>query len=88
MRWTAPRKQEVAHLIRHGSAVPSPPLPGEVARRSRDGEVAANLRQPLSQPSAASSPARGAFGPLRRGHPSGHSGQLLLTRGALEPANS
>ena len=61
MRWTAPRKQEVAHLIRHGSAVPSPPLPGEVARRSRDGEVAANLRQPLSQPSAASSPERGAL---------------------------
>ena len=37
-----------------GCAEP-PPLPGEVARRSRDGEVAANLRQPLSQPVAASS---------------------------------
>ena len=33
----------------------------EVARRSRDGEVAANLRQPLSQPVAASSPERGAL---------------------------
>ena len=25
-----------------------PPLPGEVARQSRDGEVVANLQQPLS----------------------------------------
>ena len=41
---------------------PKPPLPGEVARRSRDGEVAASLIQPLSQPPADSSPARGAFG--------------------------
>ena len=41
---------------------PSLPLPGEVARRSRDGEVVSNLQQPLSQPSAASSPERGAFG--------------------------
>ena len=32
-----------------------PPLPEEVARRSRDGEAAANLRRPLSQPSADSS---------------------------------
>ena len=28
MRWTAPRKQEVAHLIRHGSAVPPSPMRG------------------------------------------------------------
>ena len=28
MRWTAPRKQEVAHLIRHGSAVPPSPHRG------------------------------------------------------------
>ncbi len=42
-------------------ADPKPPLPGEVARRSRDGEVAANLIQPLSQPAADSSPGRGAF---------------------------
>ena len=34
---------------------PKPPLPGEVARRSRDGEVAASLIQPLSQPPADSS---------------------------------
>ena len=40
---------------------PKPPLSGEVARRSRDGEVAANLLQPLSQPAADSSPERGAF---------------------------
>ena len=37
---------------------PKPPLPGEVARRNRDGEVAANLRRPLSQPAADSSPGR------------------------------
>ena len=66
-----------------GCADPKPPLPGEVARRSRDGEVAANLIQPLSQPSAASSPARGAFFSLRRGNPSGAPRQLPLTRGAL-----
>ena len=65
-------------------ASPKPPLPGEVARRSRDGEVAANLIQPLSQPSAASSPARGAL-PPRRANPSDPSGQLPLTRGALVP---
>ena len=35
---------------------PKPPLPGEVARRNRDGEVAANLRRPLSQPAADSIP--------------------------------
>ena len=45
-----------------GQHGPKPPLPGEVARRSRDGEVAASLIQPLSQPPADSSPARGAFG--------------------------
>ena len=38
-----------------GAGVKKPPLPGEVARRSRDGEVAANLRRPLRQPAAASS---------------------------------
>ena len=65
-------------------ASPKPPLPGEVARRSRDGEVAANLIQPLSQPSAASSPARGALSP-RRANPSGPSVQLPLTRGAFVP---
>ena len=53
---------------------PKPPLPGEVARRSRDGEVAANLIQPLSQPAADSSPARGAFGV----HPVG-AGQIKKT---------
>ena len=31
-----------------GMRSPRPPLPGEVARRSRDGEVAANMQQPLS----------------------------------------
>ena len=31
-----------------GVRSPRPPLPGEVARRSRDGEVAANMQQPLS----------------------------------------
>ena len=40
---------------------PKPPLPGEVARRSQDGEVAANLIQPLSQPPADSSPGRGSL---------------------------
>ena len=35
---------------------PKPPLSGDVARRSRDGEVAANLIQPLNQPAADSVP--------------------------------
>ena len=42
-------------------ANPKPPLPGEVARQSRDGEVASNLRRPLSQPAADSSPGRGSL---------------------------
>ena len=36
--------------------IKKPPLLGEVARRSRDGEVVTNLRQPLSQPAADSIP--------------------------------
>ena len=58
MRWTDLRLRSCPHLISRlrrqlpliGEAVrsPRPPLPGEVARRSRDGEVAANLQQPLS----------------------------------------
>ena len=44
----------------------SPPLGGEVARRSRDGEVVSDLQQPFSQPSAASSPARGALLPRKK----------------------
>ena len=43
-----------------------PPLSGEVARRSRDGEVVSDLQQPFSQPSAASSPARGALLPRKK----------------------
>ena len=95
MRWRQLRLRGAAHLISRlrrqlpligeafGGRNLKPPLSGEVARRSRDGEVAANLIQPLSQPSAASSPARGAFFSLRRANPSGAPRQLPLTRGAL-----
>ena len=61
-----------------------PPLSGEVARRSRDGEVVSDLWQPLSQPSAASSPGRGALGacktikPPREKVQTGKSGLHLL----------
>ena len=61
-----------------------PPLSGEVARRSRDGEVVSDLQQPLSQPSAASSPGRGALGacktikPPREKVQTGKSGLHLL----------
>ena len=37
-----------------------------MARRSRDGEVVSDLQQPFSQPSAASSPARGALLPRKK----------------------
>ena len=33
MRWTAPRKQEAAHLIRHGSAMPPSPHRGRPLAR-------------------------------------------------------
>ena len=68
MRWEHLRPGDMVHLISRlrrqlpligealGCADPKPPLPGEVARRSRDGEVAANLIQPLSQPAADSVP--------------------------------
>ena len=57
----APRQLPLTRRVLGACAPVGPPLPGEVARRSRDGEVAANLRRPLSQPAADSSPARGAF---------------------------
>ena len=37
-----------------------------MARRSRDGGVVSDLQQPFSQPSAASSPARGALLPRKK----------------------
>ena len=37
-----------------------------MARRSRGGEVVSDLQQPFSQPSAASSPARGALLPRKK----------------------
>ena len=49
----------------------------------RDGEVVTNLRQPLSQPAADSSPGRGAFARCGGGNLSGAARQLPLTRGAL-----
>ena len=47
-------------------AIPKPPLPGEVARRSRDGEVVPG-RDNLSVACGASSPARGALGAAHPG---------------------
>ena len=58
------------------------PFQGRWLGVSRDGEVAANLIKPLSQPAADSSPHRGSH-PLRRDNPSGAARQLPLTRGAL-----
>ena len=52
--WRHPRLPLIGEAL--GCADPKPPLPGDVARRSRDGEVAANLIQPLSQPAADSVP--------------------------------
>ena len=37
-----------------------------MARRSRDGEVVSDLQQAFGQPSAASSPARGALRPRKK----------------------
>ena len=48
-----------------GTGVEKPPLVKGRCRAERDGEVVTNLRQPLSQPAADSSPERGAF--ARRG---------------------
>ena len=43
------------------------PLKGEVARRSRDGEVAANLHPPLSQPCGCQLPFQGSLGAPQEG---------------------
>ena len=51
-------------------------------------EGAANLIQPLSQPSAASSPERGAMGPLRRGSPLRRSAPAPLNKGSLGACKS
>ena len=96
MRWGHFHLHSAVHLISRLAATASPhrgslgvrrskasPSRGGGSAERRDGEVVPE-RDNLSVCFADSSPERGAFS-LRRANPSGPSGQLPLTRGALVP---